>query len=483
MQEEKLPPQNLEAEQATLGSMMVEPGAASRAMAIVEEKDFYREAHQIIFAAMLAVHTRNEPVDLITVNAELHRRGKAEDVGGPQYLQACMFGVPTAAHVVRYATIVAEKSVLRKIGRFGEDLIKQAYEDPPDVGAFLDEKLAAYQEIYRRRKGPDTSAITLLEYGKGLQYTTWLWPGWLPRGYITVLAGDPGRGKSALALILGGCLNGKRTWPDGSTKLTPGNTLWIDTEEGQPLAWERASKWSLWQEYLFVPGQDGTERVRIDLKGSAEQVGMRAIANNAVLVVIDCLRCAHQADEDSSAMTKFLTEFAAMARDYNLAILLIHHLRKRSQLEGTSVTLDRLRGSTVIGATARIVWALDKPDEQANVVRLRVIKSNLALPPPALGMSITEDGPVFEEAPEPHREPTAQEGAEEFLQVHLQDRPQAAAELIEIAAQDGISRRTLFRAKKNLHIISKSTQSDEGKKVTMWGLPTPQEELRNASAK
>ena len=87
--------------------MLVESGATARAMGLVREEDFYREAHRLIFRAMLDVHTRNEPVDIVTVAAELRREGRLESVGGGEYLTALISEVPTAAHVQRYAQIVA----------------------------------------------------------------------------------------------------------------------------------------------------------------------------------------------------------------------------------------------------------------------------------------------------------------------------------------------------------------------------------------
>ncbi len=152
---DKLPPQDLEAEQATLGAILVEPGAASRAMAIVEEEDFYREAHRIVFRAMAAVQTRNEPVDLVTVSAELRRRGQLEMVGGGEYLTALIGQVPTAAHVVRYATIVAEKSVLRKLITAGSRIQQMAYDDPEDLGEVLDGAEQQIFEIAQRRISRD----------------------------------------------------------------------------------------------------------------------------------------------------------------------------------------------------------------------------------------------------------------------------------------------------------------------------------------
>ena len=130
-------PQDLNAEQATLGAMLIEPEAAERAFAIVKRQDFLTETHQAIFQAIQTVHKRGEPVDLVTVSGELLRINKLQSCGGGEYLTAIIGKVPTAAHIARYAGIVAEKSVLREVARLGESLMKDAYDNPADVGACL----------------------------------------------------------------------------------------------------------------------------------------------------------------------------------------------------------------------------------------------------------------------------------------------------------------------------------------------------------
>ncbi len=95
----KSPPWDQEAEQATLGAMLVEAGATKRAFSIVETEDFYSQVHQRIFSAVQAVYKAGEPVDLVTVAAELRRRGQLEEVGSGEYLTALIAKVPTPARL------------------------------------------------------------------------------------------------------------------------------------------------------------------------------------------------------------------------------------------------------------------------------------------------------------------------------------------------------------------------------------------------
>jgi len=147
----ELPPQDLHAEQATLGAMLVEPGAATRALAAVSGDDFYREAHRVILEAIAVVHERDEPVDLVTISAELRRVEKLDAVGGPAYLAAIIRETPTAAHVVRYAKIVAEKAALRKLISAGAEIRAIGYSNPPDVDDAIDEAERVIFDVAQRR--------------------------------------------------------------------------------------------------------------------------------------------------------------------------------------------------------------------------------------------------------------------------------------------------------------------------------------------
>jgi len=214
----RVPPQDLHAEQATLGSMLLEPEATSRVLAILDDGDFYREAHRVIYRAMQAVDRRREPVDLITVSAELRREGVQDEVGGPEYLTAIIGEVPTTAHVVRYATIVAEKSLLRKLIAAGMEIAAAAYDNPPDVRALLDQAEESMFRIGEKRISRDFEPIgplmsrtfdildsTYHERSRLTGAPTGLVEldditGGLQPGNLVIVAGRPSMGKSSLCL-------------------------------------------------------------------------------------------------------------------------------------------------------------------------------------------------------------------------------------------------------------------------------------------
>ena len=110
---QKLPPQNTEMEQSVLGAILLENEALVKVLEILDERDFYQEAHRWIFQAMIGLFEENIPIDLLTVTERLRKNERLEAVGGASYLAELVELVPTAAHVWHHARVVREKAVLR----------------------------------------------------------------------------------------------------------------------------------------------------------------------------------------------------------------------------------------------------------------------------------------------------------------------------------------------------------------------------------
>ena len=149
---ERIPPQNLEAEQSVLGSMIIEKEAIFTASELLRNHDFYRTAHQKIFDAIIALSERNEPVDLVTLAEELERRRSLEEVGGMAYLVSLANAVPTAANVRYYAQIVQEKSILRSLINAATNIVARCYDSTDDVEEILDQAEQSIFEIGRQGK-------------------------------------------------------------------------------------------------------------------------------------------------------------------------------------------------------------------------------------------------------------------------------------------------------------------------------------------
>ena len=129
----KIPPHDIEAEQAVIGSMLTDKEAVSSSIEVLKEEDFYREDNRLIYSAMLNLYNRAEPIDLITVKSELETMGKFEQVGGFEYLASLPDKVPTTANVQKYIKIVEEKSVLRNLIKTANEIIDLGYDPSENV--------------------------------------------------------------------------------------------------------------------------------------------------------------------------------------------------------------------------------------------------------------------------------------------------------------------------------------------------------------
>lgn len=147
----RLPPQNLEAEQSVLGSIMIENDAINRAVEFIAPEDFYRESHRKIFSAMLEISEKGEPIDLITLSNTLKTAGALEDVGGAAYLSFLVDSIPTAANCATYARIIREKSILRRLIQGATEIVTRGYEATDDVEQFLDHSEKIVFDIAQKR--------------------------------------------------------------------------------------------------------------------------------------------------------------------------------------------------------------------------------------------------------------------------------------------------------------------------------------------
>lgn len=128
-----MPPHDLEAEQAIIGSMLTDRDAVISAIEVLKKEDFYREDNKAIYTAILNLYNRAEPIDIITVKAELESMGKFEQVGGLEYLAELPEKVPTTANAMKYVKIVEEKSTLRRLIRTANEIIELGYNPTEEV--------------------------------------------------------------------------------------------------------------------------------------------------------------------------------------------------------------------------------------------------------------------------------------------------------------------------------------------------------------
>jgi replicative DNA helicase len=148
---DRLPPQNIEAEQSVLGSLIIDPDAIIKVGSFLHADDFYRETHQMIYRAILALHDRRQPADFITLVDELERQGELETVGGSSYLTSLINMVPTSIHVEHYGHIVERTSVMRRLITAAGEIAALAYEEREEVDEVIDQAERILFEVSQRR--------------------------------------------------------------------------------------------------------------------------------------------------------------------------------------------------------------------------------------------------------------------------------------------------------------------------------------------
>jgi len=218
MAEQRIPPQNVEAEQSVLGSLMLDKNAIIKIVDFLQPQDFYRDTHQNIYKSMVGLFERREPVDILSVTSRLREIGDLEKIGGQAYLAELVNSVPTASSVVHYARIVQRKRILRDLITASYDIAQLGYKEEEDVDVLLDEAEkrvfgisekslsqnfiqvnASLEEAFNRidklskhegeTRGVPTGFADLDNYLAGLQ-----------KSDLIVLASRPGLGKTSFAL-------------------------------------------------------------------------------------------------------------------------------------------------------------------------------------------------------------------------------------------------------------------------------------------
>ena len=215
---DKIPPQNLEAEMAVIGSMLLDEEAISIAVETLDSESFYKDYHRKILEAILELYNTNKPVDLITLTNELKRINVLDEIGGPSFLAVLANAVPTSANISHYVSIVKEKSILRSLINNSTRIVSMCYESEGNINEVVDNAEKFIFEISdKKTQGAfiplkelvKDSIETIDQLYQKKQHITGV-----PTGYVDfdiktaglqpsdliIIAGRPSMGKSALAL-------------------------------------------------------------------------------------------------------------------------------------------------------------------------------------------------------------------------------------------------------------------------------------------
>ncbi|MEQ1833004.1 MAG: AAA family ATPase [Candidatus Eisenbacteria bacterium] len=422
-------PQALDAERSVLAAMMLDRDAVDAAVELLEPSSFYRSAHGKVFAAVVALHGRDEPADLVTVSEELTKRGELEAAGGPSALAQLMESAVTAANVRSHARLVASKARSRALLRAASSLIEAAHghDDPVVVAAEFS------RELERLSASGSSGVAAALERSQFTALTAEDEPeslignGLLCRGDLGLLAGKPGLGKSRVALELAeACARGE-DWLGLPTSDEPMRVLYVATEftlfrwrqrcvqlfgSGDAVPVKAVELDQAFGRLVLSHGDGALMAIAGDRLSEPlcllSDVGAleleRVIAEQRIgLVVLDPLaRLMDGQDETNENFGALVQRLDRIRFRTRSAVLLVHHDRKGgTEAKAKDVDpLDAIRGGSVLTTSANTVMHLSR--SQGGAIRLTFPKANYAAQPDDMWLNVPANGgrTVRQQSPE-----------------------------------------------------------------------------------
>lgn len=468
-------PHDLDAERALLAAVMVrgrlEPEARD-----LHPSAFYGDLHRRAWAAVEALDARGEPVDLVTLNAEMKARGTIE-AGEVAKLAALLDGAVRSANVSAYADLVRDASVKRRIVKAAAELGEHARNGTPPVA--LAAMLRTIADDCDRQ--PETNAgPRALDLADCLTETPepipWALPQRLARLDVATLGGDPKLGKSLLALSMNLCAASGRPWlgmiPIEGERL---RCLYVDEEQSERLIRYRVRRLahglgikaaelaSLPIRYLFGNG------LRLDRPEGRERLFRAVEDHEAELVTLDSLVRFHELDENSAGDMSALygSAILPLSRQYGAAVLGLHHLSKPHR-DASPDLAHRLRGSGDLVAAVDQLWTLERGDGGRITLRHERSRWGETAAPLDVQIRDTEDGlGVIVTAA------AVSNVAEDAILAALRDAGSSGAlraDLVEAVEATGLqaARRAATRAIGRLHGERRVGKAPEGKAVRYW---------------
>jgi hypothetical protein len=467
-------PQAPEAEALYLGALL----SGAKPLPIVSSDDLYQDRHRFIHDAIATLWHSREPVDVVTVNEELRKHGYDQAIGTIKYLKELVqpfeHSKPDESNLEAHAVLIREKSNVRR-GLVGLEKAREKFLNGVGVEGGIEFLQNFVGDLKLRQTAKKREYSTVADLEGILDQISWLWHGWIPVGFTTVLCGPWEVGKSNIALDW--CqrvLNGE-DWPDGAPnpiadQIADGyqpRILWIDTEASAAMLRQRIQDRGIDPSRFILP-PDPLREIQLDnesdwkfIEGALEDFRPR-------LVIIDSLSGGHEGDSNSNDfMKKIMKRVGYTAQKYQTAIVVIHGLKKG--MEGINrwpLTMDMMMGASAVAQYARSVVGVGVPSfANPNARAMMSVKNNLAPKPRPLGYSITDQGAAWGEAPEPPQAHSAHADAKAFLLEVLSSVPRPTKDVEAECLERGIcSIRTLNDARKALGVKTNSDVGPDGKK-------------------
>ncbi len=411
----KVPPHDIEAEQAVIGSMLTDKDSVISAVEVLKAEDFYREDNKVIYDAIMNLYNRGEPVDIITLKDELVTLGKFEGIGGLEYLAELPEKVPTTANVEKYIKIVEEKSMLRTLIRTANELIVLGYDQTQEVEDIMDVAEKKIFNVMQRKnqKGYSSMKDILVESFTQLeelynrkQHITGVPTGFADLDYKTaglhnsdliLVAARPAMGKSAFALNIASNAAVRANVPVAifsleMSKEQMGNRIlcseaMVDSNKVRTGKIEDED----WAKLALASGDLSESQIFIDDTPGISIMEIRAkcrkmkLEKNIGLVVIDYLQLVQGSSKKGGSREQEISEISRslkiLAKEINVPVIALSQLsRAPEQRPDHRPMLSDLRESGAIEQDADIVMFLYRDDyyneesEKKNVAEVIIAK-------------------------------------------------------------------------------------------------------------
>lgn len=394
----KVPPHDDVAEQSVLGSVLLDKDALIDVAEFLRPTYFYKEAHAIIFSAMLSLFEKHEPVDLVTVSAEIKKKGKLKEVGGSSYLSELLDVVPTSAHAEKYGRIISDHYIKRQLISVSAKITETAFKDEGETREILDKaesEIFAISELHTHRDFIAIKDILAASFDRldelhkkagGLRG--------IPTGFtdldnklagfqqsnLVILAARPGQGKTALALNMSQYIATVAKLPVAMFSLEMSKEELIDrllVAQADIDAWRlKTGKLSdddfsrlseamgqLAESPLFIDDTPGLNIMEMRTKARRIQ-----IEQDIKLIIVDYLQLvdAGKRFEGRVQEVSFVSQnLKNLARELKVPVLAVSQLSRAVESRGTKIPqLADLRESGAIEQDADVVMFLYREEAQ-----------------------------------------------------------------------------------------------------------------------